>query len=38
LRFRRWKFWMRIELALWWTVLLLGIGTYYIWYAAPQSR
>ena len=37
-RFRRWKLWMRIELALWWVVLLLGIGTYYIWYAAPQSH
>jgi uncharacterized membrane protein YozB (DUF420 family) len=36
--FRRWKLWMRIELALWWVVLLLGIGTYYIWYAAPQSH
>lgn len=37
-RFRRWKLWMRIELALWWVVLLLGIGTYYIWYAVPQSH
>jgi uncharacterized membrane protein YozB (DUF420 family) len=31
-RFRRWKLWMRVELALWWIVLLAGIGTYYIWY------
>ena len=38
LRFHRWKLWMRIELALWWVVLLSGIGTYYIWYAAPQSH
>jgi uncharacterized membrane protein YozB (DUF420 family) len=38
LRFRRWNLWMRIELALWWTVLLLGIATYYIWYAAPQPH
>ncbi len=37
-RFQRWKLWMRIELALWWVVLLSGIGTYYIWYAAPGSR
>jgi uncharacterized membrane protein YozB (DUF420 family) len=37
-RFQRWKLWMRIELALWWVVLLMGIGTYYIWYAAPQSH
>jgi uncharacterized membrane protein YozB (DUF420 family) len=31
-RFRRWKLWMRIELALWLIVLLTGIGTYFIWY------
>jgi uncharacterized membrane protein YozB (DUF420 family) len=37
-RFRRWKLWMRIELVLWWVVLLSGIGTYYIWYAAPRSH
>jgi uncharacterized membrane protein YozB (DUF420 family) len=35
-RFKRWKLWMRIELVLWWIVLLLGIGTYYVWYAAPR--
>jgi uncharacterized membrane protein YozB (DUF420 family) len=32
-RFRRWKLWMRVELALWWIVLLTGIATYFIWYA-----
>jgi uncharacterized membrane protein YozB (DUF420 family) len=32
-RFRRWKLWMRIELALWLFVLLTGVGTYFIWYA-----
>jgi len=32
-RFRRWKLWMRMELALWLIVLLTGIGTYVIWYA-----
>jgi uncharacterized membrane protein YozB (DUF420 family) len=32
-RFRRWKLWMRIELALWLIVLLAGIGTYVVWYA-----
>lgn len=37
-RFKRWKLWMRIELALWWVVLLSGIGTYYVWYAAPRLR
>jgi uncharacterized membrane protein YozB (DUF420 family) len=33
-RFQRWKLWMRIELVLWWVALLLGFGTYYVWYAA----
>jgi uncharacterized membrane protein YozB (DUF420 family) len=37
-RFQRWKLWMRIELALWWVVLLTGSWTYQIWYAAPWSR
>jgi uncharacterized membrane protein YozB (DUF420 family) len=37
-RFQRWKLWMRIELILWWVVLLLGFETYYIWYAAPRWR
>jgi uncharacterized membrane protein YozB (DUF420 family) len=37
-RFQRWKLWMRIELALWWVVLLSGIGTYYTWYATPRLR
>lgn len=36
-QFRRWKLWMRIGLALWWIVLLTGIGTYWIWYA-PHAR
>jgi uncharacterized membrane protein YozB (DUF420 family) len=31
-RFRRWKLWMRVELALWMAALLLGIGTYLVWY------
>jgi uncharacterized membrane protein YozB (DUF420 family) len=37
-RFQRWKLWMRIELALWWVVLLSGMGTYYIWYVTPRSH
>jgi len=37
-RFQRWKLWMRIELFLWWVVLLSGIGTYYVWYAAPRPH
>jgi hypothetical protein len=35
-RIQRWKLWMRIELILWWIVLLTGFGTYYFWYAAPN--
>lgn len=37
-RFQRWKLWMRIELILWWIVLLSGFGTYYVWYAAPRPH
>ncbi len=37
-RFTRWKLWMRIELVLWWLVIVLGILTYYVWYLAPRSR
>ena len=33
-RFRRWKLWMRIELGLWWLVLVSGVGVYVIWYRA----
>jgi uncharacterized membrane protein YozB (DUF420 family) len=33
-RIQRWKLWMRIELILWWIVLITGFGTYYVWYAA----
>jgi uncharacterized membrane protein YozB (DUF420 family) len=32
-RFRRYKLWMRTEVGLWWGVLLLGLTTYYLWYA-----
>ena len=35
-RFQRWKLWMRVELMLWWIVLLTGFGTYYFWYVAPS--
>jgi uncharacterized membrane protein YozB (DUF420 family) len=37
-QFQRWKLWMRIELVLWWVVLLTGFGIYYVWYAAPRSH
>jgi len=32
-RIKRWKLWMRVELALWWVVLLMGAVTYWVWYA-----
>ncbi len=35
LRFKRYKPWMRTELALWWIVILLGIGVYFVWYIIP---
>jgi len=28
-----WKLWMRIELGLWWVVIVTGVLTYYVWYA-----
>ena len=34
-RFADYKPWMRTALAMWWLVLLLGIGTYFRWYVAP---
>ena len=37
LRFRNWKRWMRIELVLWWVVVLTGVGTYWAWYLAVPS-
>lgn len=33
-KFCRWKLWMRVQLALWWVVLLTGVGTYLYWYTA----
>ena len=33
LRISRWKLWMRVELALWWAVIGMGVLTYYVWYA-----
>ena len=35
LRFKRYKPWMRTEIALWGVVLALGIGTYVVWYVLP---
>jgi uncharacterized membrane protein YozB (DUF420 family) len=38
LRFTNWKRWMRIELGLWWVVVLTGVWTYAWWYVAPLAR
>ena len=31
LRLQNYKRWMRMTLALWWSVILLGVATYYVW-------
>ena len=36
LRIKRYKFWRRSVLLVWWIVLLLGIATYPCWYVAPR--
>jgi len=33
LRISRLKLWMRIELGLWWLVIITGVLTYHVWYA-----
>lgn len=38
LRFKRYKPWMRAELAIWWLVVLIGVSTYYVWYIAPAPK
>ncbi len=35
LRFQNYKLWMRTTLTLWWLVVMLGLGTYYVWYLRP---
>lgn len=35
LRFKQWKWWMRVELGLWIVVLFSGVGTYCAWYVRP---
>lgn len=34
-RFRRYNLVMRTELALWWSVVVAGLSTYYWWYILP---
>jgi uncharacterized membrane protein YozB (DUF420 family) len=36
-RFRRYKLWMRTELALWWAVVLAGLTTYYLFFVPGAS-
>src|SRR5262249_46641893 len=36
LRFNRYRPWMRTELALWWIVIIFGLGVYYLWYLRPS--
>ncbi len=38
LRFDNYKKFMRIGLGLWWLTILLGVGTYYVWYLKPASK
>jgi len=38
LKFDRYRPWMLTCLTLWWVVILLGIGTYYVWYVKGASK
>lgn len=38
LRFKRYKPWMRTEIALWWLVVLIGVSTYYVWYLGSGPK
>jgi plastocyanin/uncharacterized membrane protein YozB (DUF420 family) len=38
LKFDRYQPWMRTCLALWWVVILFGVGTYYVWYVKGESK
>ena len=38
LKFDRYRPWMRTCLALWWAVILFGVGTYYVWYVKGESK
>src|SRR5947209_6230490 len=38
LKFDRYRPWMRTCLALWWVVILFGIGTYYVWYVKGERQ
>ena len=36
-RFRRYKLWMRTELILWWSVVVIGLAIYASWYVYPPA-
>jgi len=38
LRFENYKKFMRTGLGLWWLTILLGVGTYYVWYLKPAAK
>jgi uncharacterized membrane protein YozB (DUF420 family) len=38
LRFNNYKLWMRSVLVLWWTVIILGVSTYCIWYKVTWTN
>lgn len=38
LRLKRYRFWMRAVLALWWLVIFLGVATYARWYVPNSFR
>ena len=35
---RRRKLWMRVELGLWWIVIVTGVLTYYVWYEVTADE
>lgn len=37
-RLNRYKPWMRTEIVLWWMVVLIGIGTYIVWYGRSSAK
>jgi plastocyanin/uncharacterized membrane protein YozB (DUF420 family) len=38
LKFDRYRPWMLTCLTLWWVVILIGVGTYYVWYVKGESK
>lgn len=38
LRFTNYKRWMRLELALWWLVIVFGVGVYWVWNVSSNAQ